>query len=164
MRVFNNRILRIKESLEKAEAQTYMALRNEDEVRDGRLIRKHVQIAPSLLFARCTKSELEKFRFAHPGEFMVYTKAASPDPAPIDDEEMRVFMLVTSVGGGRGIEYLGETFDFKTGDKVRVIDGAYKGAEGVIRRVRRDRKLLVAVKGVAVVALSHIPFEYLEKV
>ena len=47
---------------------------------------------------------------------------------------------------------------------MRVIDGIYKGAEGVVKRIRKDRKLLIAVTGVAVVAVSHIPQSYLEKI
>ena len=47
---------------------------------------------------------------------------------------------------------------------MRVIDGIYKGAEGIVKRIRRDRKLLVAVNGVAIVAISHIPMQFLEKI
>ena len=40
----------------------------------------------------------------------------------------------------------------------------YKGAEGYIKRIRKDRKLLVCVKGVAVVAIADIHAAKLEKV
>ncbi len=50
------------------------------------------------------------------------------------------------------------------GQKVRVINGIYKGAEGYIKRIKKDRKLIVAVSGVAVVAVSYIPQEFLEKI
>ena len=43
-------------------------------------------------------------------------------------------------------------------------DGLYKGTEGYVKRVRHARKVLVAIKGVAVVALSNIPLDYLEKI
>ncbi len=42
--------------------------------------------------------------------------------------------------------------------------GLYEGAEGYIRKVRSDRRLVVEVKGVAVVAVSYIDPEFLEKI
>ena len=85
-------------------------------------------------------------------------------PSPIDEEEMRVFMLVTSVDGER-LEYLGVgTVDYKKGQRVRVIDGPYKGCLGFIKRVKGNRRLLVSVEGLALVATSYIPAAFLEKI
>jgi len=101
----------------------------------------------------------------NPGDFMFYASMDSKRPGPIDDEEMRMFMFVTSADRGRNLHYFGESDStFKMGQKVRVIDGIYKGAEGYIKRIKKDRKLIVSVSGVAVVAVSHIPPEYLEKI
>ena len=73
-----------------------------------------------------------------------------------------MFILVTS--SGDGLEYVGEHLNFKPGEKVRVIEGPFKGAEGIIKRIKKDRKLLVAIQGVVVVAISHIPSQFLEKI
>ena len=51
---------------------------------------------------------------------------------------------------------------YRKGQRVRVINGIYKGAEGYIKKIKSDRKLLVALNGVAVVAVSYIPPAYLE--
>jgi transcription antitermination factor NusG len=51
---------------------------------------------------------------------------------------------------------------YRKGQRVRVINGIYKGAEGYIKKIKSDRKLLVALNGVAVVAVSYIPSAYLE--
>ena len=45
-----------------------------------------------------------------------------------------------------------------------VTDGLYKGAEGYVKRIRHARKVLVAIQGVAVVALSNIHPQYLQKI
>ena len=42
--------------------------------------------------------------------------------------------------------------------------GPLKGAEGYIRRIKKDRRLLVCIEGVIAVASSYIPAELLEKV
>ena len=164
MRVFYNRIGRIKEELDGLGAQTYMALRTVDRIVDGKLVYEEVQLAPSLLFVRWTLPCLMAFKQRHFSDLMLYRDAAGSGPAPIRDEEMKLFIFVTSADRGRNVEYLGEHFDFKVGERVRVTDGIYKGAEGVIKRIKKDRKLLVSVEGVAVVAVSHIPQQYLEKI
>lgn len=164
MRVFYNRIGRIKEELDGLGAQTYMALRTVERMVDGKLVCEEVQLAPSLLFVRWTLPSLLAFKQRHFNDLMLYRDAAGSGPAPIRDEEMNIFIFVTSADRGRSVEYLGERFGFKVGERVRVTDGIYKGAEGVIKRIKKDRKLLVCVEGVAVVAVSHIPQQYLEKI
>ena len=96
---------------------------------------------------------------------MYYTEAGSNHPGPISDEEMRSFILVTSADAGRNVRYFGaDAPEYHTGDRVRVTDGIYKGAEGYIKRIKKDRKLIVSVTGVAVVAVSYIHPDYLEKI
>jgi transcription antitermination factor NusG len=52
---------------------------------------------------------------------------------------------------------------YKTGDKVRVLEGPLKGAEGYIKRIRKDRRLLVSIEGFIAVATSFIPPQFLAK-
>ena len=118
----------------------------------------------SLMFIRCKESWLISFKKDHPQDFLFYRSADSKRPGPIDDEEMRMFMFVTSADHGRNLHYFGEDSSvIKAGQRVRVTGGIYKGAEGYIKRIKKDRKLIVAVSGVAVVAVSYIPIQYLEK-
>ena len=164
MRIFNNRILRIKEEWEQKGARTYMAVKTTD--------KRTVQLAPSLLFVRTTPDALKAFKQDHFTELMIYRRADSTDPAPIPEEQMRMFILVTSATDGRDVDLVSESlmgpdtkpFDFKPGEKVRVTEGPFKGAEGVIKRIKKDRKLLVAVQGVVVVAVSNIPPRFLERI
>jgi transcription antitermination factor NusG len=73
-------------------------------------------------------------------------------------------MFITSTGDGKDIEYYADVMPhFEEGERVVVKDGIYKGLEGFVKRIKRDRKLLVALEGVAVVAISNIPIIYLEK-
>jgi ribosomal protein L24 len=45
-----------------------------------------------------------------------------------------------------------------------VIDGPLKGAEGYIKRIKKDRRLLVCVEGVIAVATSYLPERMVEKI
>ena len=97
---------------------------------------------------------------------MIYTDVPGGKPAPIRDEEMNIFILVTSVQSDNGgdIEVLEPKPQYAKGDLVRVTDGVYKGTTGIVKRIKKDRKLLVAIEGVAVVAISNIPLSCLEKI
>ncbi len=96
--------------------------------------------------------------------FMYYRAPESSLPGPVDDKELEAFRLVTSIQD-ENLRVLGEDRpEYHQGDKVRVIAGVYKGAEGYIKRIRRSRELLVCVQGVTVVAISKLPPEFLEKV
>ena len=180
IRVFNNRIFRIKEEAEQNGAKTYMAVKTVRTPATGTTTganpettacSRTVQLAPSLLFVRTTPDALKAFKQDHFTELMIYRRADSTEPAPIPEEEMRMFILVTSATDGTDVDLLGESllgpdpkvFDFKPGEKVRVTEGPFKGAEGVIKRIKKDRKLLVAVQGVVVVAISNIPARFLER-
>ena len=79
----------------------------------------------------------------------------------VPDREMDAFIKVTRCSDAR-LQYLVYT-DFldKEGRKVKVIDGDFAGVEGQIKRIRKDRCVVVCVRGVAAVALQ-IPFEQLE--
>ena len=93
---------------------------------------------------------------------MYYRDADGKHPGIIQDHEMEVFILATSNGVG---EFLGsDTAEYMVGDKVRITDGIYKGYEGYIRRIKHDRKLLVCLQGVAVVAFGDINMDFVEKI
>lgn len=63
-------------------------------------------------------------------------------------------MLVTSTGDP-GLEYLGEEpSDLRSGDRVRVTEGPFKGAEGYIKRIKGNRRLIVSIEGVVAVATN----------
>lgn len=123
----------------------------------------------SLLFVHCTENELLDYKQRHDTALLYYTDPASDDrskPGRIPDREMDIFRIATSLAStDPDAIYLGsDTEKLCKGDRVRVTEGVYKGAEGYVKRIRHARKVLVAIKGVAVVALSNIPPQYLEKI
>ena len=95
---------------------------------------------------------------------MVYFERETKKPAVIPDPEMEAFMLVTSTDDP-GLEYLPEApAELRRGDRVRVTEGVFKGAEGYIRRVKGNRRLIVSIEGVVAVATTYIPGCFLEKI
>jgi len=152
-------------SLLPAGIESYVPLHTVETHEQGRLAYKEEPLIPSLLFVRCTAEWLVNFKHDHNEDFMYYTAPEKKTPGPIRDEEMRSFILVTSAEAGRNAQYFGaDAPEYHTGDRVRVTGGIYAGAEGYIKRIKKDRKLIVAVSGIAVVAVSYIHPDFLEKV
>ena len=81
----------------------------------------------------------------------------------IPASQMAAFRLVVE-SGDSGLEFFSanDFTRFRKGSKVRVKDGPFKGAEGYIKRIRRNRRLLVCIEGVIAVATSYIPPQNLE--
>lgn len=119
----------------------------------------------SLMFFRSTVCRALEVQRQFTNKVILYTrqKGLKRLPLAIPDREMNIFMLVTS-SGEQGMEYFGEDNPkFHQGERVRVIDGKFKGAEGVICRIKKNSRLVVTVQGVCAVATSYIPQAFLMK-
>ena len=155
---------KILRDMEEAGKETYRAMTVAEDYAGTGLKYKEVPLVPHLLFVRCTARWLEEYKRSNNDYFMYYRDLATGAPGPVDDREMEVFRTVTSIRDG-DIRFLGEDKEeYHKGDKVRVTGGIYKGAEGYVKRIERSRDLLVSVSGVAVIAISHIHPQYLEKI
>ena len=164
LKVFYNRVEPLRKALKEARYDTYVPMTVVEKYDDGRL--KYIQkpIVSSLMFVCCTEKFLREFKNAHSDDFLYYSEPGENTPAPISDREMEIFRKATELAG-TGAEYLGsDTCKYCVGDRVRVTEGLYKGLEGYIKRIKHARKLIVSIEGVAVVAISGIHPQYLEKI
>lgn len=134
-------------------------------VQAGPVIFKREPVVNSLFFVRAPASRLQEIENALQGRGFLYKMADHQRPSIIPDREMGIFMLVCS-SGADGLEFFcDEEFTrYRQGDRVRVLEGPLKGAEGYIKRIRKDRRLLVAIEGFIAVATTFIPPQFLAKV
>ncbi len=138
---------------------------------EGAQILQRVPMVSSLLFVRSDSEEIKSIdsflkNFGGQAKGFVYKSAQEDgryDYAAIPDKQMETFRLVTS-RGSEGLEFFSadDISRFKTGCKVRVTEGPFKGAEGYIKRIRRDRRLLVNVEGIVAVVTAFIDPAFLE--
>lgn len=135
------------------------------EVLDGLGIEYYAQkLLPSYMFIHTNYKTALSLRASQFGYIYMYTKPGTTEPVAVPDKEIEIFRIVCSAAD-TGLDYLGDDPQkYAVGDRVRVIDGPFKGAEGYIRRIRKDRRLVVIISGVAAVAASFIPPDLLEKV
>lgn len=121
-------------------------------------------ILPSYLFIRTDEITARKIREEFFGKLYLYADRQTKEPTVVPDKELEIFRIVTSAGD-TGLQFLDDDpAKYQVGDKVRVTDGPFKGAEGYIKRIKKDRRLVVTVSGIVAVATSYIPPELLEKI
>lgn len=125
----------------------------------------------SLLFVHCTEKQVPeveaylKERDANDNVRGYIYKNAKKEYAKISDKEMASFRLVVD-RDPKGLEFFADDdiSRYAAGDRVRVKEGPLAGAEGYIKRIRRDRRLLVVIEGIVAVATTYIPPQNLEKI
>lgn len=162
MNVFFNRVNNMASFLDKEGVEYYVPTKTVESFKDGQKVYEKKQLVASLLFIRCAQQFFEYLKKRYGDSFYVYSDFESKQPKLIPDKEMNSFMLVTSVPD-MGMELLpNDSFDYKIGDHVKVIDGVFKGAEGYIRRIQGRKRLIVSIEGIAIVATSYIPQSFLE--
>lgn len=122
-------------------------------------------LIPSLFFMRSNERQAECLERNLQGRAHLYRQRKNNRMLPVEIplKQMQMFMMVTS-GDQEGLEYFQDgAFDWQKGERVRVIDGRFKGLEGEIKRIRGDHRLVVTVEGVCAVATTYIPRCLLEK-
>ena len=189
MKVFFNKVFEAEALLEDRNLETYIPvvqeqLKGEEHLRiarrlatpdDRRRDNQFIQAGPviyrrrpvvnSLLFFRAPAKEVPAVENLISGKGFVYRMADRKRPSVISDREMAMFRMVCSSGADGLLFFSDEGMTrYRQGDKVRVKEGLLKGAEGYIKRIRKDRRLLVSVEGFIAVATSFIPPQNLEKV
>lgn len=162
LKVFYNKVFRIESELKSRQVACYIPLRTVERVVHGRKIRRRQPAVASLMFMRCTEPQATELQKEFAGQLMLYGDRLSHRPSAIPEDQMRRFIQITSLED-QALEYLGEPRqEWTTGQRVRVTDGIFKGAEGYIHRIKGNHRLIVAIEGVVAVATSYIPACFLE--
>ena len=141
-------------------------------IQEGPMIFQRIPLVSSLLFVRTDVPTLRSIETllretdaAGNAKGFVYKSADWKSYAVIPPRQMEAFRLVAE-SGASGLEFFADDdiTRFKEGGRVRVTEGPLKGVEGYIKRIRKDRRLLVCIEGVVAVATSYIPPKFLESV
>lgn len=161
LRVFQNRSAAVRAEVEKSGYEYYVPMRLVERNVFGRKMTVQQPLVTSIVFVRATSHYIEALSKDQMISATAYRQPGTSSPAVISDREMEIFMLVTRVGADTA-----EAVDLSLaqGDRVRVTDGPFKGAEGYIARVHGAKRLIVAIEGVAAIALTYIPKNFLEKI
>lgn len=121
-------------------------------------------LVASLMFIRCTETFLKTLKHNHLSEFSFYTRYSDDHkvPAVIPDDQMQAFIWLTSED--TDVTYLGEPKDIKLRDRVKVIEGPFKGLLGNVKRIKKDRKFVITIGSIAAFTIGGITHKMVKKI
>ena len=159
MRVTYNRELKVKEQLDMLGIENFVPMKYD-------WIEQQVVLVPAvhnLIFVHSTQEKLTSLKMSRK-EFtpLRYMTKPSADGRGhvimhVPERQMSNFMRVASVMDS-SVTYLKcNDFISKVGRKVRITDGLFKDVEGVIKRIKKNKYVVVQIDGVAAVAITYVP-------
>lgn len=163
MRVTYSRELKVQAALQQLCIESFVPMRRGVTYgKEG----PHYGLVPAihnLIFVRSTQSRLTELKRGREElsslRYMTRPKAGCPSEneiITIGDAAMDNFMRVASVTDDR-VLFLDNCSDESIGQRVRVTDGYFAGVEGVIRRIKKNKRVVVSIEGCASVAIAYVP-------
>jgi len=176
LKIFYNRSKLIKQRLDQKGIHYYSPLKKDGKplvaslififCEEAEAIRFKLENNEFLMVYTRRKSQQRTLKSVQTGELLIENEGLEVNrPAVIPELEMQRFMMVCNLFVGLNadgtpldsVELLGpDDPKYHVGELVRVKEGPYKGAVGYIKRIKKDRRLVVCVEGVIAVATMHI--------
>ena len=173
MRVSYQREMKVKAELDRLGLENFVPMRYKVVERqndgDTEVRRVLVPAINNLIFVRSTQERLSELKQTNevlePLRYMM-DRTASLEHAimTVADREMENFMRVASRTDDSVMFLDNETVVGKEGKRVEIMGGAFEGVTGVIRRVKRCKRVVVEIEGVASVAIAYVPARMLKEI
>lgn len=173
MRVTYQREMKVKAELDRLGIENFVPMRYKvvESQNDGdtELRRVLVPAVSNLIFVRSTQERVSELKrrneVLEPLRYMMdHTADESHTIMTLADGQMENFMRVASRTDDSVMFLDDETIIGKEGRRVEIMGGAFEGVTGVIRRVKRCKRVVVEIEGVASVAIAYVRAELLKEV
>ena len=173
MRVTYQREMKVKAELDRLGIENFVPMRYKVVERqndgDTELRRVLVPAINNLIFVRSTQERVSELKrrneVLEPLRYMMdHTAASEHSIMTVADRKMENFMRVASRTDDSVMFLDNETVVGKEGKRVEIMGGAFEGVTGVIRRVKRWKRVVVEIEGVASVAIAYVPAGVLKEI
>ena len=173
MRVTYQREMKVKAELDRQGIENFVPMRYKvvESQNDGdtELRRVLVPAINNLIFVQSTQERVSELKrrneVLEPLRYMMdHTAASEHSIMTVADRKMENFMRVASRTDDSVMFLDNETVVGKEGKRVEIMGGAFEGVTGVIRRVKRCKRVVVDIEGVASVAIAYVPAEVLKEI
>lgn len=173
MRVTYQREMKVKAELDRLGIENFVPMRykvvESQNGGDTELRRVLVPAISNLIFVRSTQERMSELKrrneVLEPLRYMMdHTATGEHTIMTVADREMENFMRVASRTDDSVMFLDNETVIGKEGKRVEIMGGAFEGVTGVIRRVKRCKRVVVEIKGVASVAIAWVPAGMLKEI
>lgn len=162
------------DALRAKNVETYLPMHYVIKEIDGKRKLIHEPLLPNIIFARMTRQKTHDFvkEPASTAKWLkYYTDKTKPvewstgknPPVTIPDNEMLNFIRLTSVNSEHIMVLPPERCHFKSGDLVRIIEGAFTGIIGRVARAAGQQRVVVEIEGLCNIATAYIPNDFMQK-
>lgn len=168
MRVTYSREMKVKAELDRLGIESFIPMMYK--VVDGDMPQQELVPAISnLIFVRSTQERISHLKSSNevlePLRYIIDQTAQQPHTImTVPDRQMQNFMRVASRTDDSVMFLDDESVVGKEGKRVEIIGGAFEGVTGVIRRVKRCKRVVVEIEGVASVAIAFVPAGQLKEI
>lgn len=174
LRATYNRVEKDIETLEKSVAYVYLPKRCVISNKNGKKRRILEPLVPNIIFVYSNQENIENLfqterTLSHLRFYRDKTKEVchidgKHPPVVVSFNEMLNFIRLTSVVNEHIRLVEPEHCRYKSGDKVRIIEGDFYGVEGRVARIAGQQRVVVEMQGICMIATAYIPSAFLEKI
>lgn len=123
----------------------------------------------NLIFVHSTQTaithlKMERREFAPLRYMMTHSDNGEMKIMTVPDREMDNFIKAVSVKDRSLLVTSDSDYFSKIGKMVRVTEGQFKDVVGVVKRIKKNRCVVVRIQGVAAAVIANIPIRFLEAV
>ena len=128
---------------------------------------------PNIFFARGTEKEIKSFvydnynlpflRFYYKHTHICSRVDKSPMIVP--DSQIKTLQIICDADASDNVLVLQEEVKkFKEGQRVQVIEGEFKGVEGIVARFHGQQRVGIVIDGLLTAATAYIPTAFLQEI
>jgi hypothetical protein len=170
MRVTYSREMKVKGELDRLGIENFVPMTYK--VMDAETDSPHRELMPAinnLIFVHSTQKRISELKMKNevlePLRYMMdHTSGKESEIMTVPDRQMENFMRVASMTDDSVMFLDNETIVGKEGKRVKIMGGAFEGVTGVIRRIKRCKRVVVELEGIASVAIAYVPAGLLKEV
>ena len=169
LRVSYNRCVKARDFLDENLIEYYLPMRA---VLTSSGKRNNEPLLPNLIFAYVCEETVKALIENNPrntvlsyyyNHFVLNEFGKNP-PLVVPEDEMLNFINVTSVDNEHIMVVEPERCHYRSGDKVRIVGGDFKGVEGKVARVSGQQRVVVEIRGLCLIATAYIPTAFIEPI
>lgn len=166
MRVTYHRELKIKNCLDSLEIDNFLPMRYEMVETAKGPKRKLVPAIHNLIFVHSSQNAITDLKMGRrefePMRYMTKKdKNGAHEIIHVPDRQMDNFIKVASTQDDTVFFLDPGDYLNKIGKQVRIIAGPFKDVEGVVKRIKKNKSIVVQIEGVAAVAIAFVPANHL---
>jgi transcription antitermination factor NusG len=165
----NGKAVKVRSYLEAAAIECFFPMYYKDRKIGGTedYERVALPLVCNLIFARASKSVLDpalkeaKRKLAISSD-LYYRDFGDKRAITIPDNQMRNFIAVAGNIEEQVIYLSNEEINFSKGVKAKITGGEFAGAEGIIMRIKGNKRLVVSIPNLFSVATAYIPNHFVQ--